>query len=114
MNRENTLLLLFVFVLFVPGTIFAQKTATLKGVVKDAKTGEAMYSATVYFVGTSIGAITDERGKYIITGIPSGDYTIEIVTWVMSIFGNPSLLKPEKNMLKTSIWNIAGQSIYRM
>ena len=78
MNRRNSFLLLLVFIILVPVSVFAQKNATLKGVVKDAKTGEKMYSATVYLKGTSIGSITDEHGKYIITGIPSGEYTIEV------------------------------------
>jgi len=37
-----------------------------------------MYSATVLLTGTSIGAVSDPDGKYIIRGIPPGDYTLKV------------------------------------
>ena len=78
MKQKYILLLVFILIVSVPVNVFAQKKATLRGVVKDATTGEKMYSATVYFEGTSIGSITDLDGKYIIAGIPVGEYTLKV------------------------------------
>ncbi|MBA4411193.1 MAG: carboxypeptidase-like regulatory domain-containing protein [Bacteroidota bacterium] len=36
----------------------------IKGTVYDQKTHEAIYSATVYFNGTTVGTLTDEKGNF--------------------------------------------------
>ncbi|MGX5858423.1 carboxypeptidase regulatory-like domain-containing protein [Dyadobacter jiangsuensis] len=55
---------------------YSQKTATLSGLVTDAATGQPMPFANVYVNGSSQGAVTDEKGAYLLRGIPLG--TIEI------------------------------------
>ena len=40
------------------------QTTGAQGVVKDAQTGETLPSVQVYFMGTTIGTITDLDGNY--------------------------------------------------
>ena len=51
---------------------------TLSGKVVDAKTGEALPGASVYFADDKIGTVADANGKYILRDIPSGHHIIEI------------------------------------
>lgn len=53
----------------------AQK-ATLQGIVIDEKTGETMVGAQVVLEGTTMGAMTDFDGNYVIKNITPGTYTI--------------------------------------
>ena len=69
---------LFVFIFSASHSIFAQNTASVSGVVKDASTGEILVGANVYFKGTSIGTTSDENGKYEIRNIPEGTYTFDV------------------------------------
>ena len=78
MKQLIILPVLFLLMIAVPETVVAQKHGKVSGVVKDAKTGEKMYSATVYLKGTSIGSITDMDGKYSIASIPVGEYTLTV------------------------------------
>ncbi len=55
----------------------AQEKGNLKGIVKDAQSGEALVGANIYLKGTSIGSATDIKGKYIIRGIPAGKYKLK-------------------------------------
>lgn len=71
-------LTLIVTVLMFSIELNAQNNSTLTGTVKDPIAGETMVGANVYFKGTSIGTITDVNGKFIIKGIPIGEYTLVI------------------------------------
>ncbi|MDZ4793331.1 MAG: TonB-dependent receptor [Bacteroidota bacterium] len=51
---------------------------TLTGKIMDAKTGELLPGASVYFADDKIGTSADANGKYSITNIPSGHHVIEI------------------------------------
>jgi carboxypeptidase family protein/TonB-dependent receptor-like protein len=63
--------------LFVTNGIFAQ-TGTIKGFVKDKKTGEPIWNVHVYVEtgGNIIGNPTDFDGKYTIKPLNSGKYTV--------------------------------------
>lgn len=50
----------------------------LSGTVTDAKTGEPLAGASVYFADEKIGTATDARGKYVITNIPDGHHVVEV------------------------------------
>jgi TonB-dependent receptor len=56
----------------------ADAPVTLSGTVKDAKSGEPLPGANIVLVGTGIGAATDVNGRYIIRGIPAGDYPVKV------------------------------------
>ena len=47
------------------------------GIVTDADSGLPLPGATVIIAGTGTGAVTDSDGNYIISDLPSGNYTIE-------------------------------------
>jgi outer membrane cobalamin receptor len=48
----------------------------ISGIVKDSKTGEAMPGANIYLKGTHIGSPSDISGKYNITSVPAGTWTL--------------------------------------
>ena len=52
--------------------------ATLSGKITDAKTGELLPGASIYFADDKIGTSADANGKYILTNIPAGHHIIEI------------------------------------
>lgn len=51
---------------------------TLSGTVTDATSGETLVGVNVLVIGTTRGAATDLDGRYQITGIRAGDYTIRV------------------------------------
>ena len=71
------LLLLLCFFSLTTLTSSAQEKYTLSGVVKDAKSGELLFGATVYFNESKSGTVTNEYGFYSITA-PTNTYTVFI------------------------------------
>ncbi|GAB4374772.1 MAG: hypothetical protein Kow0075_00690 [Salibacteraceae bacterium] len=69
--------LIYFLLVMLPHTLHAQ-TATLKGVVKDAQSGETLPGATVVLVGTYVGTTTDFDGYYELKDIKPGDYSVKI------------------------------------
>jgi len=68
--------ILFLFLAFaVHG--FAQ-FGSLKGFVYDASNGEPVRFSMVQLEGTSLGAMTDQNGNFIINKIPDGDFVVKI------------------------------------
>jgi outer membrane receptor for ferrienterochelin and colicins len=61
--------------LFIPCTLFSQ-TFRIKGLVVDAQS-IPIPGVNVVLIDTKYGAATDEEGKYEISNIPAGKYTIE-------------------------------------
>ncbi len=60
----------------VQTSLFSQ-TGTLKGLVKDKKSGETLVGTTIVIPGTTLGTITDFDGKYSLKNIPVGTYTVQ-------------------------------------
>lgn len=56
----------------------AQGTGSIKGVITDASTHEALFGANVVIKGTTLGAATDFEGSFIIRSIPAGNQTVEV------------------------------------
>jgi hypothetical protein len=54
----------------------AQSTGVISGMVKDAKTGEPLFGATVRLEGSELGAISDINGFYTINNIPAKAYNV--------------------------------------
>lgn len=52
-------------VLFISLSLMAYNQV-IKGTVFDQKTHEAIFSATVYFNGTTVGTLTDEKGNFVL------------------------------------------------
>ncbi|WP_233524424.1 TonB-dependent receptor [Mucilaginibacter conchicola] len=55
---------------------YAQTTGKIAGKVIDAKTSETLIGATVNIEGTTTGAATDVDGKYTLSGLKPGKYTV--------------------------------------
>ncbi|MEA3287112.1 MAG: TonB-dependent receptor [Candidatus Marinimicrobia bacterium] len=71
-----TILLMFIML----GQVFGQsKYGRLNGFLRDAETGEPLLYANVSLKNTGIGAASDNSGYYIITNIPPGNYTLQIM-----------------------------------
>lgn len=66
---------LFIFLAFNT-TVNAQKKHTISGYVKDAKSGESLYGATVYVKSLGKGVVTNQYGFYSLT-LPKGKYKIK-------------------------------------
>ena len=73
-NRTRLKSMLAAFAALSVATANAQ---TIKGVVTDADNGEPIIGATIKVKETSKAAVTDMDGKYSITGLTTGRYTIE-------------------------------------
>lgn len=72
--------ILIALFLLISAVSYAQQ-GTLSGIVLDAKTSEAIIGANVVIEGTTVGAATDIDGKFQISNIKPGTYTI-IVSFV--------------------------------
>ena len=67
-----TLILLVV----MGATGFAQGSGKISGTISDKKTGETLIGVTVKLNGSTKGMATDVDGKYSITGLANGKYTV--------------------------------------
>jgi outer membrane receptor for ferrienterochelin and colicin len=67
---------LFIFLIIIPFTVFAQKAA-LKGKVVDAFSNQPLPFVNVVVSGTTTGTITDLDGNFLITGLEPGFVRIE-------------------------------------
>jgi TonB-linked SusC/RagA family outer membrane protein len=56
----------------------AQQTGRIEGVVKDSAGGRPVVAAQVSITGTSRGNLTDEQGRYAISGITPGAVTVSV------------------------------------
>ncbi len=55
---------------------FAQQTGKIAGKVTDKKTGETLIGLSVKIDGSTSGASTDIEGRYILSNLPAGKYSI--------------------------------------
>lgn len=63
--------------LIIAGTAYAGETGKIAGVVKDKQSGEPLLGVNVVIKGTTMGAATDENGRYYIINIPPGTYELK-------------------------------------
>ena len=62
--------------LFLPGTLFAQGFGGIRGQVLDSDFGQPIARASVALQDTPFGAMTDEAGRFTISGVPPGIYVL--------------------------------------
>ena len=55
------------------------QTGTVVGRVTDARSGEAVPTATIQVEGTRLGAVTGTDGRYRIAGVPAGAHTLVVL-----------------------------------
>ncbi|MFO7889887.1 MAG: TonB-dependent receptor [bacterium] len=80
MNKQsiNKFITVVVIIFFSVIALFAQeKHFRLQGTVVDAETGKPLYGANVMVISTVLGDATDNKGHFIITGLPAGTYDIK-------------------------------------
>jgi TonB-linked SusC/RagA family outer membrane protein len=58
-----------------PAAAHAQNTGRITGTVTDAN-GQPLSAATVSVTGTTSSSVTDQDGRYTLTGIPAGSHTV--------------------------------------
>jgi len=77
MTNTNTKLFILTFCLglFFSVKLFAQ-TAIIRGTVVDLTTKDPLPGANIILMGTSIGAASDNEGKFLIKNIPPGSYKV--------------------------------------
>jgi len=74
---KYVLLSIFSFLL-INTQLFAQSTGKLAGKITDRKTGETLIGATIGIQGSSKGAATNAEGRYILSELQPGRYTLII------------------------------------
>jgi TonB-dependent starch-binding outer membrane protein SusC len=61
----------------VPGAVGAQQTGTVVGqVITDS--GEPLPGTQVSIVGTEIGGLTNQEGRFVIPGVPAGERSLQV------------------------------------
>jgi TonB-dependent receptor len=60
------------------GPVVLLGQGTIRGTVTDSVANTPLVGANVYLLGTALGGTTDLEGKYMITRIPEGAYTLKV------------------------------------
>ncbi|HLP16762.1 MAG TPA: TonB-dependent receptor [Bacteroidota bacterium] len=63
---------------FILAPVLVRAQGTLQGMVSDSTQHEALIGVNIFLKGTSLGGITDIEGRYKISRIPAGRYTVRI------------------------------------
>lgn len=97
-SLSKSLLLLVSVFLIQSVSLVAQNNASLKGVVMDATSNDALPGANIIIVGTSIGVASDLYGNFLIRNLPVGELVMRV-----SYVGYRTL--------ETNIKTLAGRTI---
>lgn len=95
--------LLTILMVAASAFVFAQGTGKIAGTVSDKKTGETLIAAAVKIVGANKVAGTDANGKYVLSGLAAGKYTIE-VSYVSYLPTSIKLVEVKENA--TTVLNV--------
>ncbi|MEW6062638.1 MAG: TonB-dependent receptor, partial [Bacteroidota bacterium] len=76
--NSKTLLLLLMLSSFFSAHLSAQFTGKIEGLVRDRATKEPLIGANVFLVGTASGTVTDVNGRYVLSGLQPGTYSLRI------------------------------------
>ncbi|MCK4573895.1 MAG: carboxypeptidase-like regulatory domain-containing protein, partial [candidate division Zixibacteria bacterium] len=71
-------LVLTIILIMVTMIIQAKSPGKITGTITDAESGDPIVGASVLLIGTSHGALTDMDGKFVITNVTQGTYTIKV------------------------------------
>jgi len=74
--RTKLLLTITLLGCLVAGSVWSAVTSRITGVVTNGETNQPIPGATVSVVGTTLGAVSDENGKYTILNVPVDVYTL--------------------------------------
>jgi TonB-linked SusC/RagA family outer membrane protein len=70
-------MLALVMALAVQATAHAQAPGRIAGTVLDSASGSPVSAVRISVLGTRLGALSDDEGRYVIAGIPAGTYALE-------------------------------------
>ncbi|MDE2724291.1 MAG: carboxypeptidase-like regulatory domain-containing protein, partial [Gemmatimonadota bacterium] len=59
------------------GVSEAQSVGTITGTVTDAESGEKLEAVQIYIPALTLGAVSDEQGRFIIENVPVGTYELK-------------------------------------
>jgi len=76
MKTKKLKLTYLLWVLLIPAITFAQQS--ISGTITDQDTGEPLLGVTVLVQGTNKGTVSDFDGNYLINGLDTGDYVLEV------------------------------------
>lgn len=109
MQKVSKQLVIYIITFLVTHLAFAQN-GTLKGVVKDQKSGEVIIGASVFVEGTGTGASTDLDGKYTVS-LKSGTYNVVVsyISYKTEKFQNIKIEEGKTTTLNPSIIEDASQ-----
>lgn len=62
--------------LFFCSFVAVAQNGSIRGIVKDSKSKDALIGATVLIEGTKIGVVTDVEGNFSITNVPAGNHKV--------------------------------------
>lgn len=68
----------FTLIILLSVHLFSGSFGAISGKVYDKKSGEMLVGANILIQNTAIGTTSDESGRFLLTHLPSGKYTIEI------------------------------------
>ncbi len=78
MKTKKLKLTYLLWVLLIPAITFAQQS--ISGTITDQDTGEPLLGVTVLVQGTNKGTVSDFDGNYLINGLDTGDYVLEVTS----------------------------------
>ncbi|CAN5648019.1 TonB-dependent receptor [soil metagenome] len=78
MSTKHWLGLVLLLLAVLPLGAAAQETGSISGQVVDQATQQPLQGAQVTVAGTSIGTLTDQRGRFLIPGVPRGPRTVRV------------------------------------
>ncbi len=114
MKAVRVLLVLMLALAAIGNLAWAGTVGKINGVVIDAETREPLPGAVITMLGTSMGANTDLDGRYTISNVPVGTYTVQAkmmgyetqnITGIKSIM---DLTTPVNFRLKSTIIEMEG------
>ncbi|WP_299578591.1 TonB-dependent receptor [uncultured Sunxiuqinia sp.] len=102
MMRNKVTFILTLALLLVVHSAWAQKAA-VQGRIYDAESNESLPFVNVVVAGSSLGTVTDEQGRYFLTGLTPGFIRLKV-----SFVGYEEVISPEVEVsnLKTTYFDV--------
>jgi len=99
------------FLLFAAANLQAQnRKGEIQGMIKDAESGEILPYASIFFEGTTTGALSDDKGFYSLKGIQPGAYKLKVTyvgysdtTIAIEITGDEVLVRNFELVFKSTL-----------
>jgi TonB-linked SusC/RagA family outer membrane protein len=76
MSKTRWVAAVLLMLVSVPGALVAQGTGTVQGTAVDATTGQPLSGVQISVVGTGLGGITNDQGRFLLLNIPVGERTV--------------------------------------